>query len=137
VASRVLTKFPKIWTGDLVFEPTWPVFELGYILEIAKTNILIKFDQNRVANVVTRVLTSNVDERRSTDNGQPLTAIAHHISWAEKVLLHHHNGRGPMLFYDSKAIFSQYLLFAALALHVIYFKGIIIIEIGPTHAKVK
>jgi len=39
----------KIWTGDLLVNPTWPIFEFG--LEIAKTNILIKFHQNRVANL--------------------------------------------------------------------------------------
>jgi len=46
-------EFPKIWPGDLVFEPTWPIFELG--LEIADTNILIKFHQNRVAHLASRV----------------------------------------------------------------------------------
>jgi len=44
---------PKIWHGDLVFDTTWPILELG--LEIAKTNILIKFHQNRVANLASSV----------------------------------------------------------------------------------
>jgi len=46
-------EFPKICPGDLVFDPTWPIFELG--LDIAKTNILIKFHQNRVANLASRL----------------------------------------------------------------------------------
>ena len=46
-------EFPMIWPGDLVFDPTWPIFKLG--LEIAQTNILNKFHQNRVANLASRV----------------------------------------------------------------------------------
>jgi len=42
-------EFPKICPGDLVVDTTWLIIELG--LEIGKTNILIKFHQNRVANV--------------------------------------------------------------------------------------
>jgi len=47
------TEFSKIWPGDLVFDPTWPIFKLG--LDNVKTNILTKFDQNWVANVASRV----------------------------------------------------------------------------------
>jgi len=46
-------EFSMIWPGDIVFYPTWPIFELG--LEIVKTNILTKFHQNRVENVASRV----------------------------------------------------------------------------------
>ena len=31
-------EFPKIYPGDLVFDQTWPIFELD--LDIFKTNIL-------------------------------------------------------------------------------------------------
>jgi len=48
-------EFPKIWTCDLVFDQTWHIFEV--CLDIVKTNILTKFNQNRVANVASRVLT--------------------------------------------------------------------------------
>jgi len=48
-----VTEFFQIWPGDLVFDPTWPIFELG--LDIVKTNILTKFDQNWVANVASSV----------------------------------------------------------------------------------
>jgi len=44
---------PKIWPGDLVFKPMWPVSELD--LDIVKENILTKFHQNRVINVASRV----------------------------------------------------------------------------------
>jgi len=46
-------EFPKILSGDLVFNPTLHMFELG--LDIVKTNILTKFHQNRVGNVASRV----------------------------------------------------------------------------------
>ena len=46
-------KFSKICHRDLVFDPAWPIFELG--LDIVKTNILIKFHQNWVANVASGV----------------------------------------------------------------------------------
>ena len=42
-------EFPKIWPGELVFDQTWHIFELG--LDIVKINILTKFHQNWVANV--------------------------------------------------------------------------------------
>ena len=40
VTARVITRFPLIWPGNLVFEPRWPSFE--HDLEIIKTNILSK-----------------------------------------------------------------------------------------------
>ena len=45
--------FPKIWSGDLVFDPTWPIFEPS--LDIVETNILTKFHQNQVGNVASSV----------------------------------------------------------------------------------
>ena len=41
--------FPKIWASDLVFYPTWPIFEL--IQDFIKTNILTKFHDNQTENV--------------------------------------------------------------------------------------
>ena len=46
-------KFSKIWPGDLVFDLTWPILELG--LDIMKTNLLTKIHQNQAANVASRV----------------------------------------------------------------------------------
>jgi len=48
-------EFSKSWPGDLVFDPTWHIFEFG--LDIVKLNILTKFDENRIANLATRVWT--------------------------------------------------------------------------------
>jgi len=48
-----VNEFSKIWPGDLVFDPTWPIFEIG--LDIVKKYILTKFHQNKVANVASRV----------------------------------------------------------------------------------
>ena len=46
-------EFSKIWPGDLLVNPTSPIFKLG--LDIAKTNILIQFHQIRVAILPSRV----------------------------------------------------------------------------------
>ena len=43
------------WPGDLVFDPTWPIFELD--LRIIKTNILSKIHDDCFKNVTARVLT--------------------------------------------------------------------------------
>jgi len=47
----------KIWPGDLVIDPTWPIFELGLdiVKTLSKQNILTKFHQNQVARVASRV----------------------------------------------------------------------------------
>ena len=34
----------EIWSSDLVFDPTWPIFKCD--LDIIKTNILVKFHDN-------------------------------------------------------------------------------------------
>ena len=88
VTTNILTKFqvfftfPKIWPSDLHegFDPAWPTFELvldivifNLSLNIVKTNILTKFHQNRITNVVSRVKTSNADARRTTDDGRRTT----------------------------------------------------------------
>jgi len=75
-------EFPKIWPGDLVFYPTWPIFKLG--LDIGKTNILTKFHKNRITNVDLRVWTSNVDGRQTTDDDGRRTTTDHYSSpWAK------------------------------------------------------
>ena len=50
-----MLSFLLIWPGDLVFDPMWPNFELD--LEIIKTNILSKIDDDRLKNMTTRMLT--------------------------------------------------------------------------------
>ena len=50
----MLTRFPLIWPGDLVFDPMQPSLELD--LEI-KTNILSKIHDDCFQNVNARVLT--------------------------------------------------------------------------------
>ena len=40
------------WRCDLVFDPTWPIFELG--LKINETNILTKFDENQMKTMAYR-----------------------------------------------------------------------------------
>ena len=78
-------EFPKIWPGDLVFDQTWHIFELG--LDIVETNILTKFHKNvsQMWSLECKhdMLTDN--GRRTTDDGQPLTTIAHHFvhRWAK------------------------------------------------------
>ena len=47
--------FPKIWPGDLVFDPTWPIFEL--VWDIIETNILTNFHEYPTENVASRVYT--------------------------------------------------------------------------------
>jgi len=84
-------EFPKIWPGNLVFDPTWPIFELD--LDIVKTNILTKFYKNCITNVDRRRTTD--DGRRITkDDGEPLTTIAHNehavLRWAK-------NNKGQLL----------------------------------------
>ena len=59
-------EFIKIWPGDLVFDPTWPKFDLG--LEFAKTNILIKFHLNRVSSV-----------NNSVVSGCPSSVVRQHL----------------------------------------------------------
>ena len=48
--------FSKIWPHDLVFDPTWPIFEL--IQDYVKTNILTKFHDYRTENVASIAYTS-------------------------------------------------------------------------------
>ena len=43
--------FSKIWFSDLVFDPTWHIFEL------IQTNILTKFHDNQTENVASRQYT--------------------------------------------------------------------------------
>jgi len=76
-------EFPKIWPGDLVFYPKWPIFELG--LDIVKTNILTMFHKNRITNVVNIKCwrTTHDGRHTTTDDGQPLTTIAHHEHFVE------------------------------------------------------
>ena len=47
--------FSKILPSDLVFEPTWPIFEL--IQDYVKTNILTKFHDYWTINVTSRAYT--------------------------------------------------------------------------------
>ena len=47
--------FPSIWPSDLLFDPTWPMYELD--LDIIKKNILIKFQHAQAKNAVFGVLT--------------------------------------------------------------------------------
>jgi len=47
--------FSKIWPSDLLFDPTSPMFQLDPV--IIKTNILSKFEEDRVKTVSTVVLT--------------------------------------------------------------------------------
>ena len=44
--------FPKIWPGDLVFDPTWPIFEL--VRDIIQTNILTNFHEYPTENVASK-----------------------------------------------------------------------------------
>ena len=41
--------FSKIWPSDLIFDPTWPNFELVRVF--LKENILTKFHDNQTENV--------------------------------------------------------------------------------------
>ena len=55
--------FPKIWPCDLVFDPTWTIFEL--IWAFIKTNILTNFNDNRTENVDSReYISQKVSERK-------------------------------------------------------------------------
>ena len=47
--------FSKIWPSDLVFDPTWPNFNL--VQDFMKTNILTKFHEDRTENVASRAYT--------------------------------------------------------------------------------
>ena len=47
--------FSKIWPSDLVFDPTWPIFEL--IQDIIQTNILTNFHEYPTENVASRAYT--------------------------------------------------------------------------------
>ena len=51
VTSGVLTSFPLIWPGDLVFDP------LSNDLETIKTNIFSKIHDDCLKNVTSRMLT--------------------------------------------------------------------------------
>ena len=45
-----------MWSGDLLFDPTWPSFKLD--LELIKTNILSKIHDDCLKNVTARVVTT-------------------------------------------------------------------------------
>ena len=47
--------FSKIWPGDLVFDPTWPIFEL--VRDIIQKNILTNFHEYPTENVASRAYT--------------------------------------------------------------------------------
>ena len=47
--------FPRIWPSDLVFHPTWPIFEL--VRDFLKTNILTEFQDYLTENVASRAYT--------------------------------------------------------------------------------
>ena len=47
--------FSKVWPSDLVFDPTWPIFQV--VRDFMKTNILTNFHDNRTENVASRVNT--------------------------------------------------------------------------------
>ena len=52
---QCLQSFPKIWPGDLVIDPRWPIFILDrYII---KTNDLTKFGEDPIITVKSTVLT--------------------------------------------------------------------------------
>ena len=64
--------FSMIWPTDLVFDPTWPIFELDR--DIDKMIILSKFDDDWAKTVASRVFTSqklthDPDARRQTETG--------------------------------------------------------------------
>ena len=71
--------FALIWPSGLVFDPGWPSFERDR--DTIKTNILTKFDDNRLKTVACIVLTNKSwRQRRTTDTGQAgplLITIAH------------------------------------------------------------
>ena len=68
--------FSKIWPSDLVFDPTWPSFELG--LDFIKTNILTKFHKDWIETVPARVYTSKSwRDGRTTDDGHQGIPKAH------------------------------------------------------------
>ena len=47
--------FSKIWPSDLVFDPTWPIFQL--LRNFIATNILTKFHDCQTGNVACRAYT--------------------------------------------------------------------------------
>ena len=55
VASTLFTRFSMIWPTDLMFVPTWPIFELDR--DNVKMIILSKFDDDRTKTVASRVFT--------------------------------------------------------------------------------
>ena len=60
--------FSKILTCDLVFDPTWTIFEL--IRDFIRTNLLTNFHDNQTENVDSREYTSqNVSERNNFEVG--------------------------------------------------------------------
>ena len=63
-----------IWPSDLVFDPTWPRFEL--VRDIINTNNLTKFEKDRAKNVASIALTVQMlthDARRTTHDGRRTT----------------------------------------------------------------
>ena len=73
VTSRVLTIFPLIRPGDLVFDSRGPSFELD--LDFIDTNILSKFLQDWIKTVTSSVLTNLLLMK---DDGPRVLTIAHH-----------------------------------------------------------
>ena len=60
--------FSKIWTCDLVFDPTWAIFV--HVRDFIKTNILTNFHDNRTENVDSKEYTSQkVSERKNFEVG--------------------------------------------------------------------
>ena len=60
--------FSKIWSCDLVFDPTWTILEL--IRDFSKTNILTNFHNNQTENVDSTEYTSQkVSERKNSEVG--------------------------------------------------------------------
>ncbi|KAH3695126.1 hypothetical protein DPMN_082582 [Dreissena polymorpha] len=108
ITSRVFTCFHYIHIektapppGGHVFSPIWTIFKLFHddwakivtsrvftivqvtYFELSRgifgTNILTKFHEDRTRNVASRVFTrQNVDDRRTTDDGQKAIPKAHH-----------------------------------------------------------
>ena len=62
-------EFSKIWPSDLVFDPTWPIFELS--LDIVKTNILTKFHNKRAQRALGRLPEEKVKVHSGANNREP------------------------------------------------------------------
>ena len=77
--------FKEIWPSDLVFDQTWPIFELD--LEITKTNILVKFHEDWNKTVASRgwtrkMLTMDNWPRTKSDHNSSLEHFV--LRWANK-----------------------------------------------------